>query len=138
MTEIQPMMKFRFLSATLFALCLTSCASYEISQPKLGQIRAGVTTQADLLQLFGPPDTEWTAFRGNSSLDWYRSEGPNVTGYLPIVGQFAGGLDFEIQQLSVTIGPNGRVLSYSLFDSNGAVKADQRVLREIPEGVYRK
>lgn len=127
MTALWPKMKMRNLFAALLVFCLTSCASYEraINPTNVGQIRPGITTESDLLQLFGYPDTRWTGMHGSVALDWFRSISPNPAGYLPIAGQFLGGLDLEVQQLSVLIGPSGRVASFSVYDSNGAVKSEK-------------
>jgi hypothetical protein len=136
--DLKIKMKIRIVLAVSVVLCLTSCASYEITQSKLNQIRKGSTTEADLVELFGPPDTEWSGFQGNISLDWFRSEGPSIAGYLPVVGQFAGGLDLDVQQLSVVIGPGGRVAKVVIYDSNGAVRTSRQQLSALQDGVNGK
>jgi hypothetical protein len=134
----RPKMKFQIVLAAAAVLCLTSCASYEITQAKINQVRKGVTTESDLIQLFGPPDTEWSAFHGNTSIDWFRSEGPSVAGYLPVVGQFTGGLDLNVQQLSIVIGVDGRVASVMIYDSNGAVGVARPQFSGLDEKAYPK
>ncbi len=119
-------MKIRNLLAALGLLCLTSCATDHhevITQPAVSQIRPGVTTEADLVHLFGPPDTRLAAYQGSTKLDWFRSVAPKPRGYFPVFGQFWGGLDFDVQQLSVSLGQSGRVTEYTVYDSKGAVKA---------------
>ena len=117
-------MKIRNLFAAFLTLCLTSSALPHgaITQPAVNQIRAGITTEADLTKHFGAPDTKLTNDRGYSSLDWFRSLGPSAGGYVPIVGQFLGGLNTEVQQLSVVLGPNGRVLRYEVHSSKNRLK----------------
>lgn len=44
-----------------------------------------------------------------------------------------GGLDLEVQQLTVLLGPNGRVRSYSIYDSNGAVHTEKTRLHSATE-----
>ena len=122
-------MKSRYLTAALLALCFTSCASSEtaFTSLQLNQIRPGVTTEAQLVGLFGPPDTELTTFEGMSTVAWFRSAGPPISGYLPVVGSCTGGLDVDVQELHVQTGVGGRVLSFSFYQSLGEVKTEQRM-----------
>ncbi len=133
-------MKIQHLFAGLLALsCLTSYASQKaITQPAVNQIRAGTTTEANLRQLFGAPDTWLTTNRGVSSLNWFRSLGPKPGGYVPVLGEALGGLDLEVQQLSVVIGASGRVQSYTFYDSNGAVKTERTRTATTREVDFRK
>ncbi len=122
-------MKSRYLTAALLALCFTSCASSEtpFTRLQLNQIRPGVTTEAELVGLFGPPDTELTTFQGMSTIAWIRSAGPPISGYLPLVGSCTGGLDLNVQELHVLTGLGGRVTSFSIYESRGEVKTEQRM-----------
>lgn len=133
-------MKIRNLFAALLAiLCLTSCASQRaVTQPAVNQIRPGVTTEADLRQFFGPPDTKLTSFQGWTSLAWFRSLGPKPGGYVPVFGEALGGLDLEVQQLSVVLGNNLRVRSYTVYDSNGRLKTKSRRTETVREVDFRK
>jgi outer membrane protein assembly factor BamE (lipoprotein component of BamABCDE complex) len=133
-------MKLTILCASLLALCLTSCAAQHssITSSAVAQIRPGITTEADLVQLFGPPDTRLSTFQGDTSMDWFRSLGANPATYIPLVGQFLGGLDLEVQQLSVQIGRNGRVKKYTTYNSNGMVKTEQTRLGGVRTGDTRK
>lgn len=81
-------MKNPFLILALLTLSLTSCASYHpaIRQPAVRQIRPGVTTETDLLALFGPPDSRVGSYKGGTNLTWFRSVPPGPAGYVPIFG----------------------------------------------------
>ena len=115
-----------YFAGLIALLCLTSCASeHAITQPAVSAIRPGITTEAELRQHFGPPDTWLKNNRGESSFAWFRSLGPNAGGYVPILGEALGGLNLEVQQLSVVVGPSGRVRSYQFYDSNGMVKTQR-------------
>jgi hypothetical protein len=120
-------MKNRFLILALLTFCLASCASYyhTITQPAVRQIRPGYTTEPQLRALFGAPDTRIVSDQGDVNLSWFRSAGPGPASYAPIVGQFMGGFDFDVQQLDVLLAPNGRVRSYTLYDSNGAIHTER-------------
>jgi hypothetical protein len=133
-------MKIRILFAVVLGFCLTSCATsyFAISRPAVNSIRPGVTTEGDLVTLFGPSDTKWPANRGMTGLDWFRSAGPAAPGYAPVLGQFWGGLDIDVQQLSVFVSPGGRVESYTFYDSDGTIKTEN-THRHTTAGVnYRK
>ncbi len=136
MTAVQPKMKTRILLAALLAFALASCASPGLTQTKVQQIRLGVTTENDLVQLFGPPGTKWTAYHGNTFIDWIHSDGAGPAGYFPMLGEVSGGLHFDLQELAVIVAPNGRVLSYTIYDSNGATKTEGRMVQEV--GARRK
>jgi outer membrane protein assembly factor BamE (lipoprotein component of BamABCDE complex) len=117
-------MKTKLFAAAFLASCLTSGASFghSITQSKVNQIRPGYTTEADLVRLFGPPIIRSTDIYKTTSLDWFRSAGPGLPAYLPLVGSFLGGLDVELQQLSVELRADGRVRSFTIYDLNGNVK----------------
>jgi hypothetical protein len=114
-------MKIKLFVAALLVSCLTSGVSFghSITQAKIDQIRPGYTTGADLVRLFGPPITWSTDVRKTTSAQWFRSPGPGLQAYLPVVGSFLGGFDVEVQELSVDLGADGRVRSFTVFDSNG-------------------
>lgn len=119
-------MKNRFLILAFLALSLTSCASYHpaITQPAVRQIRPGITTEPDLNTIFGPPDTRIASYNGDIFLTWFRSVPPGPSGYVPIVGQFMGGLDLHVQQMNVFLTRSGRVRSFTIYDSNGLVRTE--------------
>lgn len=121
-------MKIRILFAVLLAVGFTSCASYEgaIKQTEVHRIQPGATTEADLVKLFGRPDTRLEAHYGAQvQLDWFRSVPFGPGGYVPILGQFLGGLDLDVQQLTVVLDRNGRVLNYHVYDSNGTIQSEK-------------
>lgn len=134
-------MKIKILIAAILACsCLTSQAWFaqSINQAKINQIQPGQTTEAELVQLFGPPDTKLLDIYHKTSLDWFRSVPPPVSSYIGVVGQFLGGLHLQVQQLSVVLGPSGTVQRYTIFDSTGAVKARTQVRTTVRETKYSK
>lgn len=113
-------MKTKFLvTAILLSTCLTSWAWFpkSISPEKIRRIQIGQTTEADLVQLFGHPTTRFADMSHNVALDWFRSVPMPPPGYLPVIGQFLGGLGLEVQQLSVVLSPGGRVVRYEMHSS---------------------
>ncbi len=134
-------MKNRILLAALLALGFAGCAGPHgvLTQAKVHQIRPGATTEVDLNTLFGPPDTRWAALYGRKTqLDWFRSVPPGAGAYVPVFGQFLGGLDFHIQQLTVVLGPSGRVQSYQIYNSNGEVRSENLPHPTTVETAYHK
>lgn len=120
-------MKTKFLvSAILLTTCLTSWAWFpkSITPQKISQIRIGQTTEADLLALFGPPTTRFVDIAHVISLDWFRSVPMSPGGYLPFIGELAGGRNLEAQQLSVVLDSGGRVIRYEMHSSKDRQRAD--------------
>ena len=112
------------VAAILLSSCLMSWASFPktITQEMVNQIRIGQTTEADLVQLFGPPTTKYLGLAQIVSLDWFRSVPMPPGGYVPFIGSIWG-LDVEAQQLSVVIGSSGRVIRYDVHSSRNTLKA---------------
>ena len=135
-------MKTKILvSAILISSCLTSWAwaPRSITQANVNQIRIGQTTEAELVQLFGAPTTRSVDLRHLISLSWFRSVPMPIPAYLPLIGQFLGGLDVEAQELSVVLAPDGRVLRYNVYSSKDRLKSGpQRVMTTVRETRYSK
>ena len=107
------------VAGLLISSCLTSWAWFppSITEEKLDQIRIGVTTEVDLVNLFGPPTTRFVDLRRNVSDDWFRSVPMPWSGYLPLIGELCGGLNLDAQQLSVLLTPAGRVIRFEAHSS---------------------
>jgi hypothetical protein len=119
-------MKTKILvSAILLSSCLTSWAWFppSITQKNIDQIRIGQSTEADLVHLFGAPTTRFVDLNHQTALDWFRSVPMPWSGYLPLIGQFLGGLNVDAQQLYVLLSPDGRVLHYEVNNSAHTLKA---------------
>ncbi len=126
MQGLLPNMKTKILvTALLLSSCLTSWAwaPHRITQANVNQIRIGQTSEPELLQLFGPPTTRYVDLRHSTSLDWFRSVPMPLPAYLPLIGQFLGGMNVEAQQLSVVLGSDGRVLRYEVHSSKDTLKS---------------
>ena len=57
-------------------------------------------------------------------MDWFRSVPMPIGGYLPFIGELAGGRNVEAQQLSVFLTPDGRVVRYEMHSSLEKPRAD--------------
>jgi hypothetical protein len=118
-------MKTTIFLALGLAACLTSCTSYDITQAKVRTIQPGVTTETNLMQMFGPPDTRQSEVHGDTTLVWFRSEAPPISGYIPLIGQYTGGLNIDMLQLQVKTAPNGGVRNFSINESLGEVRSEK-------------
>ena len=110
------------IAGILISSCLTSWAWFppSITQEKLNQIKVGVTTEADLVHLFGPPSTRFIDLKQQVADDWFRSVPMPIGGYLPLIGELCGGLHVDAQQLTVLLTPDGRVIRFEAHSSRQA------------------
>jgi hypothetical protein len=109
-------MKTKLLVTALFAFFLTAGVSFSraITEAKVDQIRAGYTTEAELVRLFGAPITKSTDIYRMTSLTWFQAGGPDPAAYFPIISPFfCNPLRIDVQELSVVLGPDGRVRTWS-------------------------
>jgi hypothetical protein len=115
-------------AAFLIGSCVTSWAGFppSITPEKLNQIKVGVTTEAELVELFGAPTTRFIDLRHRIADDWFRSVPMPWSGYLPLIGQFCGGLNVEAQQLTVLLTPDGRVIRFEAHSSNSDRQLEQK------------
>jgi hypothetical protein len=51
------------------------------------------------------------------------------SGYIPLIGQFCGGLDVDAQQLAVLLTPDGRVIKYEAHSSRSNRQLEQQTLK---------
>src|SRR6476619_3996521 len=86
-------------------------------------LSSGLTTEADLVHLFGAPTTRFVDLSHHTALDWFRSVPMPVGGYLPLIGELFGGLKVDSQQLYVLLSRDGRVLHYEVNNSLETLKA---------------
>lgn len=102
-------------------LVLVSCASVgtPIAQQNVRNIKPGVTTEADLLRLFGNPNTKTLDSNGRVVMMWiYSAAQANAKSFIPLVGPFVGGTNVQVQQLTVLMRSDGKVDKYTMNNSN--------------------
>ena len=94
-----------------------------ISKEKVSRIQIGVTTEVDLIRMFGIPSTKTLDSNGNVLASWVYSEAnTKPETFVPVAGPFIGGIDTRLQQLTVFINKKGRVQRYTLNDRPSEVK----------------
>lgn len=113
-----------FLGA-LLVLAVAGCSSVgtPIGRDKVNQIQVGLTTEQDVLRMFGVPSTRTIDISGRAVLSWiFSSASAKPQTFIPIAGAFIGGYNTRLQQLTVLINKKGRVESWSLNDRPSEVK----------------
>lgn len=120
----------KFVLALLVAAAVAGCASSigtPIQKERVAQIRLGVTTEPDLLLLFGNPSTKTLDASGAIVLTWvYSSASTKPETFVPLAGPFIGGYDTHLQQLTVLINKKGRVERWTMNDVPDEVRYGRR------------
>jgi outer membrane protein assembly factor BamE (lipoprotein component of BamABCDE complex) len=105
-------------------LMSNASAGHAITQEKVSQIRAGLTTEEDLVRTFGPPTTKTVCPPGEIALDWFYASPIKAQNYIPIIGPALGGTHVQTWELWVVVGANGEVKRYIAYRHyvNGGTK----------------
>ncbi len=102
------------------ASLLYGCVSvgHQLDQAKVEQIKKGVTTREQVLQLVGKPDQMTRDGDGIVTFQYvYVHASATAASYIPLAGPFVGGANTRTEMLSVTFGTNDVVSS--LVNSTG-------------------
>jgi outer membrane protein assembly factor BamE (lipoprotein component of BamABCDE complex) len=102
------------------AVVICGCASVgrKLDESKVDQIKQGVTTRDQVIQLVGSPDQLTRDGAGNITFQYiYAHAQAKGSSFIPIYGAFAGGANVQNQFLTVTFTNN--VVS-SLVSTYGA------------------
>ena len=103
------------------ALLLCGCASVgtPVETQNIPKIRKGVTTEAELVQMFGAPSSKRLGPNNGLIETWIYSESRvKGTSFIPYAGAFVGGSHVKIQTLMVALDGNGRVQNYAFNESH--------------------
>ena len=97
--------------------CVTrdAFAGHAITQEKVDQIRAGLTTERDLVRAFGPPTTKTVCPPGEIALDWFYASPIHAQNYIPVIGPALGGTHIQAWELWVVVGRYGEVRRYIAY-----------------------
>jgi outer membrane protein assembly factor BamE (lipoprotein component of BamABCDE complex) len=116
------------LIAALLAVVIAGCSSVgtPIAKDKISQIQVGVTTEPELIRIFGVPSTKTLDPSGSIVLSWvYSRASTKPETFIPVAGVFVGGMHTRLQQLTVLINKTGRVERYTMNNTPGEVKYGQ-------------
>lgn len=110
------------LVAVLIAGCATSGKA--IDQNKVTQIKEGVSTEQDVIQLLGNPYMKTLGSDGKIIMLYQYTKVKNrASNFIPIVGLLNSGMDMQQKMLTILIGNDGKVEKYTLNDSNSEIKS---------------
>jgi outer membrane protein assembly factor BamE (lipoprotein component of BamABCDE complex) len=107
----------KFLCSVFLLICLLSagCVSMNrrLDSSAVKQIKAGVTTEAQVRQLLGSPDQVTRTGSGYTTYTYMFMHGAvKPQSFIPVVGALGSGVDMHNQFLTVTFGPNGIVKDF--------------------------
>jgi outer membrane protein assembly factor BamE (lipoprotein component of BamABCDE complex) len=113
------------LVAALVTLCVVGCASStngtKLNATQVSQIKKGVTTRAEVEQMFGPPTHISLMGDGKRMMLYHFTESSHHvkgTSFIPIAGAFMGGTEGTVhqQQLQVVLTKSEVVEDYVFND----------------------
>lgn len=112
---------------------LTGCASTgtNFDDSKVALIKEGQTTEAELIQMFGEPETRIVQSGGEKNLIWsYHESVVKGESFIPYAGPFVGGTKSKGKMLNVTLGGDGTVKNYS---ASGSGSETRQSLQSVPK-----
>jgi outer membrane protein assembly factor BamE (lipoprotein component of BamABCDE complex) len=109
-------------------LCLLSggCATMgkRIDQDKVQQIKEGVTSEEEVIQLLGKPYMKTLSSDGKIIMMYQYTKVKNrIENFIPVVGLLAGGMDMRQQMLTILIDKNGKVEKYTFNDAESDINS---------------
>lgn len=103
----------RFL-AIFVAAALTGCAAsgVKVTDTHLSSFKQGETTEHEVVAALGQPTTRMRLPDGTVMLVYaYSAYSVRPSTFIPIVGGFVGGADGQASSVSLTFGPDGKLLN---------------------------
>lgn len=115
----------KYLPAILLVL-FVGCASVgnKIDMANVSKIQKGVTTRAEMEQMFGKPMNVSLMPDGTVMAMWFYSKASNnVQNFIPIVNLVQTKVDSQTQTLQAFFDDKGVLKNFATNDSNSSVKA---------------
>lgn len=112
--------------AVLICLVLIGCATTgtRIEQDKVKQIKEGITTQEEVIELMGKPFMQNLTSDGKIIMMYQYTKVKNrATNFIPVVNILAGGMDMKQQTFQILIDENGVVEKYIFTDTNSPINS---------------
>lgn len=116
----------RGLGVFLIALFMCGCATTgtRIETDKVQQIKEGITTEKEVIDILGSPWQKTLGSDGKTLMVYQYTKVKNrAQNFIPIVGLLAGGMDMDQQMLTVLIGKDGKVEKYTFNDSKSPINS---------------
>lgn len=107
-----------------FLISGCSTVGNKIEQEKVSQIKEGVTTEQEVINILGKPYMKTLNSDGKIIMLYQYTKVKNrASNFIPVVGLINGGMDMQQQMLTVLIGKDGKVDKYTLNDSATAINS---------------
>ncbi len=113
------------IAGLVCALVIAGCASVgtPIAKQNVPRIQKGVTTESQLVKMFGAPSDKSISSNGKVVMTWIHSAAQaKGTSFIPLAGAFVGGTNVQVEKLQVVIGKDGHVEDYVFNESHPDVK----------------
>ena len=111
---------------TVLFLGLVGCATSgkPIERDKLSQIKEGVTTKEEVINLLGKPEMiSLTSDAKEIMMYTHFDYKMRASSFIPIVGLMIGGADMKQQVLQILIDKDGKVEKFIFNDSGSEINA---------------
>jgi hypothetical protein len=119
--------------SAVLVVALGGCVSSgtQVSQQAALQFKEHVTTEAEILRALGPP-TGITVAGGKKYISYMGMQSQvKAATFIPIVGTFAGGADYQMTQVMYELDANG-VLEKVTYSSTGSGMRSGTAPAEMP------
>lgn len=103
----------RAAGAIALIAALAGCATVgtKVTDDNLTTLKPGETTEAQVVQMFGPPTVRTRQADGTVLLAYSHVDMRiRPATFIPFVGLFAGGSDTQTSSVALRFGPNGKLL----------------------------
>ena len=119
------MQKLKLISLAFVSLFLIGCATMgtKIEQSELAKIKDGVTTENEIIALFGAPSSKTVTDNGNILMLYvYTKASPKLSSFVPVVSLISSGTNSHQETLSVLLDENGIVKKHTFNDVDDEIK----------------
>jgi hypothetical protein len=113
--------RMRTLTYLAVIVLIVGCASVgtPIAKQNIPRIEKGVTTEAELVKMFGAASDKSFDSNGKIIITWMHSAAqPKAASFIPYAGPFIGGTNVQVEKLVVVMGKDGRVEDYTYNESH--------------------
>jgi outer membrane protein assembly factor BamE (lipoprotein component of BamABCDE complex) len=122
MKSITQLLGSLLLAAFVLTGCKTTTVGTKLEPSKVAQIKKGVTTRAELEQLFGPPTAVAIKPEGKRELTYQFNElNMHANNFIPGAGLFVGTSDTKSQTLTVVLTAAGVVEDFEFLNTASAI-----------------
>jgi hypothetical protein len=121
-------MNLKLVAIFAVAIAVTGCASVgnNFDENRAANIEKGVTTESDLIRMFGEPNNRTVNGNGTKVLDWtYVQSEVKGESFIPYAGSFLGGTNSAQKSMHVVLNAAGRVADYTVSSGGTEYRENQ-------------